>query len=52
MKYLLTLLLTLNLTFSFSQLKEGHKEITTPTVYMIDESWKPNSSILWPSEGG
>jgi hypothetical protein len=51
MKYLLLLLLTLNLTFSFSQSKEGYKEITTSTVYMIDESWKPKGSILWPTEG-
>ena len=38
MKHLLLLLLTLNLTFSFSQQKIK-KETNISTIYMIDESW-------------
>lgn len=50
MKQLLLLLLTLNLTFGFSQPKEGHKEVTTSTVYMIDESWVPGEAYRWSTE--
>lgn len=49
MKHLLLLLLTLNLTFSFSQQKIK-KETNISTIYMIDESWSPRGSTKFEAD--
>jgi len=50
MKYLLLLLLTLNLTFGFTQSKVGKEKIKTSTIYIIDESWSPRGATRWESD--
>lgn len=49
MKHLLLLLLTLNLTFSFSQQKIK-KETNVSTIYMIDESWSPRGATKFEAD--
>ncbi len=51
MKHLLLLLLTLNLTLSFSQPKIGKENIKTSTVYMLDETWQPRGATHWKTDG-
>jgi len=50
MKHLLLLLLTFNLTFSFSQPKVSKKSINTSTIYMIDESWAPRGATRFKAD--
>ena len=50
MKYLLLLLLTLNLTFGFTQSKTNKEEIKTSTIYIIDESWSPRGTTRWKAD--
>tara|TARA_R110002020_G_scaffold346320_2_gene560171 strand:- start:9088 stop:9528 length:441 start_codon:yes stop_codon:yes gene_type:complete len=50
MKYLLILLLTLNLTFSFSQPKIGEENIKTSTIFMIDKSWSPRGATKFKAD--
>ena len=50
MKYLLLILLTLNLTFGFTQSKINKEEIKTSTIYIIDESWSPRGVKQWESD--
>ena len=50
MKHLLLLLLTLNLTFSFSQPKIGKEIVNTSTIYTIDESWEPKGATRFKAD--
>tara|TARA_R110000765_G_scaffold399226_2_gene493775 strand:- start:34 stop:483 length:450 start_codon:yes stop_codon:yes gene_type:complete len=50
MKYLLLILLTLNLTFGFTQSKVGKEKIKTSTTYIIDESWSPRGATRWKAD--
>ena len=50
MKHLLLLLLTLNLTFSFSQSKIGKEIINKSTIYTIDESWEPKGATKFKAD--
>ena len=51
MKHLLLLLLTLNLTFSFSQPKIGKEIVNTSTIYTIDDSWEPKGATKFKANG-
>lgn len=51
MKHLLLLLLTLNLTLSFSQPKIGKENIKTSTIYILDETWQPRGATHWETDG-
>ena len=50
MKHLLLLLLTLNLTLSFSQPKIGKEIVNTSTIYTIDESWEPKGATRFKAD--
>ena len=50
MKHLLLLLLTLNLTLSFSQPKIGKEIVNTSTIYTIDDSWEPKGATKFKAD--
>jgi len=51
MRYLILLLLTFNLSFSFGQPKTHKHETAITTIYMIDESWSPRAGQRWDTDG-
>ena len=50
MKYILLLLLTLNITFGFTQPKVDKEKTKTSTIYIIDESWSPREAPRWKAD--
>jgi len=50
MKYILLLLLTLNITFGFTQPKISRENVKTSTIYIIDESWSPRGAPRWKAD--
>ena len=50
MKYILLLLLTLHITFGFTEPKIDKEKIKTSTIYIIDESWSPREAPRWKAD--